>query len=193
MGPVRQELREATQEIHDRLDRAALLRPLVEPTVTAEQYRTALVALHGFHAPAEARMGGQGERVALLRADLADLGLDPDRLPVADELPALEAEPARLAARYVLDGSAHGGRAMLPNITRALGFDAARGARFLASAGVDAQAQWKVLLARLEAEIATPEERALARGTAVGLFAALERWLARLERDPALYEGVPAR
>ena len=192
MGPVRQELRDATQAIHDRLDRAALLRPLTEPTITQDQYRAALVALHGFHAAAERRLGGQGERVALLRADLADLGLDPDALPIAADLPALDGQAAQLAARYVLDGSAHGGRAMLPNITRVLGFDATQGARFLASAGVDAQAQWKVLLGRLEADIVTAQDRAAAREAAVALFAALEHWLHRLQGNPALYGSAPA-
>ena len=57
MGPVRQALRDATREIHDRLDRAPRLRPLTEPTLTRDQYRTALVALHGFHTPVEARLG----------------------------------------------------------------------------------------------------------------------------------------
>ncbi len=178
MGPTRKALRDATRDIHDRLDRAALLRPLTSPAITAGQYRTALAALHGFHAPVEARLG-EGGRMALLRADLADLGVDAARLPVMDGLPDLSTPAARLAARYVLDGSAHGGRAMLPGITRALGFDAAHGARFLASAGIHTKAEWMALLARLETDIATVEDRARACSAAVGLFAALERWLER--------------
>ena len=178
MGPTRQALRDATKDIHDRLDRAALLRPLTEPTLDANAYRTALVALHGFHAPVEALLG-EGGRLALLRADLADLGVNTARLPVMGTVPDLSTTPTRLAARYVLDGSAHGGRAMLPNITHTLGFDATRGARFLAAAGADVKADWAALLVQLETDIATDEDRALACGTAVGLFAALERWLER--------------
>ena len=177
MGPTRQALRDATREIHDRLDRAPLMLPLIQPTLTLGQYRTALTALHGFHAPMEARLGAGG-RMDALRADLAELGVDATRLPLAGDLPDLTTLPARLAARYVLDGSAHGGRAMLPNITRTLGFDA-RGARFLAAAGPEVKAEWAALLARLESDIATPEARAAACATAVGLFAALERWLER--------------
>ncbi|WP_448191715.1 biliverdin-producing heme oxygenase [Azospirillum sp. sgz301742] len=178
MGPTRQALRDATEDIHDRLDRAALLRPLTEPTLDTDAYRAALVALHGFHASIEAQLA-EGGRLSLLRADLADLGVDAAALPVMDDAPDLSTTPARLAARYVLDGSAHGGRAMLPNITRALGFDATRGARFLASAGADVKTDWAALLARLETDIATADDRALACATAVGLFAALERWLER--------------
>lgn len=182
MGPVRQALREATRDIHERLDRAAVLRPLTSPTITADEYRDALIALHGFNAPIERALGeralGEGaERLDLLRADLADLGVDADSLPVAGALPALDGLPARLAARYVLDGSAHGGRVMLPNVTRALGFDATRGARFLASAGIDMAGRWKALLARLESDLEAPESAQAACATAVALFAALEVWL----------------
>ncbi|GAA4249663.1 biliverdin-producing heme oxygenase [Azospirillum formosense] len=182
MGPVRQALREATRDIHERLDRAEVLRPLTSPSITVDEYRDALIALHGFNAPIERALGeralGEGaERLDLLRADLADLGVDADSLPVAGALPALDGLPERLAARYVLDGSAHGGRAMLPNVTRALGFDATRGARFLASAGIDMAGRWKALLARLESDLDTPESARAACATAVALFAALEVWL----------------
>jgi len=182
MGPTRHALRAATQAIHDRLDRAPVLRPLTAPDLTMEDYRAALVALHGVHAPVEERLGGDGGRLALLRADLGDLGVDAAALPVMVGLPDLGGTAERLAARYVLDGSAHGGRAMLPNVSRALGFDAARGARFLASAGIDAAAGWRDLLARLEAEIATPAARERACATAVGLFTAIEDWLGRCRR-----------
>lgn len=195
MGPVRQALREATRDIHERLDRAAVLRPLTSPTITVDEYRDALIALHGFNAPIERALGeralgegalGEGaERLDLLRADLADLGVDADSLPVAGALPALDGVPARLAARYVLDGSAHGGRAMLPNVTRALGFDATHGARFLASAGIDMAGRWKALLARLESDLEAPESAQAACATAVALFAALEVWLDGLVAKPA--------
>ena len=98
-------------------------------------------------------------------------------LPVATDLPPLDSHPARLAARYVLDGSAHGGRAMLPNITRSLGFDGTHGARFLASAGIDMAGRWKALLAQLESDLATPEAKETACETAIALFSSLEHWL----------------
>lgn len=176
MGPVRQALRAATREVHDRLDRAPLLAPLTRPDLTLEQYRAALSRLWGFHAPVERALGRDG-RLALLRADLGELGVETKDLPEAGGLPALDGEPARLAACYVLDGSAHGGRAMLPGIGRALGFDAGRGARFLASAGIDTAAEWTALLVRLEQRLGDPEPRRIACGTAVALFEVLERWV----------------
>ncbi|WP_434616733.1 biliverdin-producing heme oxygenase [Azospirillum sp. B2RO_4] len=180
MGPARQALRAATRESHDRLDKAAVLQPLVRPDITAGQYARALAVLHGFNAPVERALGeGQGAaRLALLREDLRVLGTDPDGLPEMTDLPALDSGPARLAARYVLDGSAHGGRAMLPGITRALGYDARRGARFLASDGLDMAGAWKALMVRLEEELADPAALAAACATAAALFAALERWTA---------------
>ncbi|SMH56984.1 biliverdin-producing heme oxygenase [Azospirillum agricola] len=185
MGPARQALRESTKDIHDRLDRAAILQPLLRPDITAAQYRAALGALYGFHAPVERALGdGDGNggdgaaRLERLRDDLAVLGADPDALPLMTGLPPLDGAPARLAARYVLDGSVHGGRAMLPGITRALGYDAGRGARFLASDGLDMAGAWKALLVRLEEELADPAALRVACGTAAALFAALERWTA---------------
>lgn len=177
MGPVRQALRAATREVHDRLDRAPLLAPLTRPDLTVEEYRAALSRLWGFHAPVERVLGRDGGRLALLRADLADLGVEASGLPKAGGLPAMDGEPARLAARYVLDGSAHGGRAMLPGITRALRFDAGRGARFFASAGIDTVGEWQALLLRLEEELAETERRQAACDAALALFEVLERWM----------------
>ncbi|BAI70965.1 heme oxygenase [Azospirillum sp. B510] len=186
MGPARQALRAATRETHDRLDKAAVLRPLVRPDITADQYGRALAVLHGFNAPVERTLATvRGEvgtaRLALLREDLRVLGIDPGGLAEMTDLPPLDGAPARLAARYVLDGSAHGGRAMLPGITRALGFDARRGARFLASDGLDMAGAWRTLTLRLEDELAEPAALAAACAAAAGLFAALERWTAGQE------------
>lgn len=178
MGPARQALRAATRESHDRLDKAAVLQPLVRPDITADQYARALAVLHGFNAPVERALGEGTARLALLREDLRVLGTDPDRLPEMTDLPPLDSAPARLAARYVLDGSAHGGRAMLPGITRALGYDARRGARFLASDGLDMAGAWKALMGRLEEELADPAALDTACTAAAALFAALERWTA---------------
>ncbi len=179
MGPARQALRAATRESHDRLDKAAVLQPLVRPDITADQYARALAVLYGFNAPVERALGEAGSaRMALLREDLRVLGTDPDALPEMAGLPPLDSAPARLAARYVLDGSAHGGRAMLPGIARALGYDARQGARFLASDGLDMAGAWKALMLRLEEELADPAALAVACATAAGLFAALERWTA---------------
>ncbi|ANC92359.1 heme oxygenase [Azospirillum humicireducens] len=180
MGPARQALRAATRESHERLDKAAVLQPLVRPDITAGQYARALGVLYGFNAPVERALGeaSGAARLALLREDLQVLGIDPDALPEMAGLPPLDSAPARLAARYVLDGSAHGGRAMLPGITRALGYDARRGARFLASDGLDMAGAWKALMLRLEEELADPAALAAACAAAAGLFAALEMWTA---------------
>ncbi|CAO3413185.1 biliverdin-producing heme oxygenase [Azospirillum doebereinerae] len=178
MGPARQALREATHDIHERLDKAAVLQPLVRPDITAAEYRKALSVLYGFHAPVERALDGDGVRLGLLRDDLSVLGANPDALPEMTGLPPLDSAAARLAARYVLDGSAHGGRAMLPGISRALGYDANRGARFLASDGLDMMGAWKALMVRLEEDLVDSDSRAVACGTAVALFGALESWAA---------------
>jgi heme oxygenase len=177
---VRHELRAATQAIHERLHIHPLMGPLTGPALTMDGYRRALRALYGFHLAVERRVGDDG-RLALLRADLMALGDGPDAidaLPLAPVDPGT-GTPARLAARYVLDGSAHGGRAMLPNLRQTLGIGPERGAAFFASAGLDTAGAWQALLLALETELAAPGDRRAARDAAVGLFAGLERWLDR--------------
>lgn len=180
-GTARRTLRRVTAAVHERLHHHRLLAPLTAPDLTVGQYRDALAALHGFHAPVERRLAMHGPaetaRLERLARDLEALGADPAALPEAESLPDLSAPPARLAARYVLDGSAHGGRAMLPGVRRALGEQAETATAFLADDRPELPRRWTTLLARLEAELAEPAALAVAAATAEALFAALERWL----------------
>lgn len=180
-GGARRALRRVTAAVHERLHHHPVLLPLTSPGLTVDGYRQALAALHGFHAPVERRLAPHGSadtaRLERLARDLAALGVDAAALPEAVDLPDLSAPPARLAARYVLDGSAHGGRVMLPGVRRALGCRADGATAFLAGDGPDLRGRWTALLARIEEELAEPPALAVAGATAEALFAALERWL----------------
>lgn len=180
-GGARRALRRVTAAVHGRLHHHPVLLPLTRPSLTEGQYREALAALHGFHAPVERRLAAHGAaettRLGQLARDLAALGIDAAVLPEAEGLPDLSAPPARLAARYVLDGSAHGGRVMLPGVRRALGDRADGATAFLAGDGPGPRDRWTALVARLEEELAAPAALATATATAQSLFIALERWL----------------
>lgn len=172
-----------TGAAHERLHHHPLLTPLTAPSLTEGRYREALAALHGFHAPVERCLAPHGAadtaRLYRLRGDLAALGIDAATLPQAAALPDLSPPPARLAARYVLDGSAHGGRVMLPAVRAALGERAAGATAFLSGDGLDLPGRWVVLLERIERELADPVALDVAGHAAAALFVALERWLDR--------------
>src|SRR4051812_17124623 len=146
---TRRALRDATAGIHRQLHRHPVLRPLTSAALDRAAYRTALIGFHGIVAALEPRLPDTGTprrpRTPLLRADLAALGLSPDAvaaLPLPTDLPDLPDRPAALGCRYVLDGTAQGGRAMLPNLRRRLGVGAGNGADFFGSSGIDAPAEW---------------------------------------------------
>lgn len=180
-GGARHTLRRVTAAVHARLHHHPLLAPLTAPDLTEGQYRDFLAALHGFHAPVERRLAmhapAETARLERLTWDLEALGTDPATLPEATGLPDLSPPPARLAARYVLDGSAHGGRVMLPVVRAALGERADGTTAFLSGDGLDLSGRWTALLARLEEELAEPAALAVAAASAEALFTALEGWL----------------
>ena len=122
--------------------------PADGPPPTVDGYLGAVRALYGFVAPMEQRLGDEAAsraaRTPLLLADIRTL--DAGALaepPLASDLPELATPAARIGARWVLDGSAHGGRAMLPHLQRTLAVHPDHGASYFASAGIDLAAERK--------------------------------------------------
>lgn len=163
-------------------------------TLTILHYRAALAALFGFHEAAASVLAVAAEadparhddgpgpaalRLDLLRADLQVLGLSPAavaRLPRA-WLPVPDSRPAVWGVRYVVDGSALGGRVIARSVAARLGLDAATGLAFFTGLGADTGAAWQALCSRLETELETPEARAAAAESALATFRRLEAWL----------------
>jgi heme oxygenase len=183
---ITERLRTATWPVHERLHLHPVLRPLTARQPTAEGYLGAVRALYGFVAPMERRLGeeaaGRAARTPLLLADIRTLdaagaGAEP---PLATDLPELPTPAARIGARWVLDGSAHGGRAMLPHLQRTLAVGPDQGASYFASAGIDLKAERQSLRDMIERDILTEEDRAAATEAAAATFSALERWLDHL-------------
>ncbi|MDO9489772.1 MAG: biliverdin-producing heme oxygenase [Sphingomonadaceae bacterium] len=110
---VRQALRTATGDSHERVDAAFSGFDLSDHT----SYGRFLSAQAAAHIPVEAALEQSGiasvlpdwpsrQRADLLRADLAALGLSP---PAAGALPAFDTAAEMLGAVYVLEGSRLGG------------------------------------------------------------------------------------
>jgi heme oxygenase len=135
----------------------------------------------------EQRLGDQAvsraARTPLLLADIRTLHAsagDAGALvepPLASDLPELSTSAARIGARWVLDGAAHGGRAMLPHLQRTLAVRPDHGASYFASSGIDLAAERQALRDLLEICVITEEDRAEATDAAASTFSALERWL----------------
>ncbi|WP_162301479.1 biliverdin-producing heme oxygenase [Cognatilysobacter segetis] len=165
---LRWRLRHATAEAHARVDAR------IGDFTDVASYAAFLQAMHRFVRSARRVLGDPADLVACqlaLEADLADVGRpplpgEPDAAPRRDD--------ARLGWRYVLAGSALGARLLLRRVAT-LGFDATRGARYLARhASGDA---WPSLLASLDGLHLDETAQRAACDAANAAFAQVERAL----------------
>ena len=158
-------LRQATAPYHARLDAT-----LEGGFATGGDYAAYLSGMHGFVADATHALGRTPMTARLdawLRADCDALGIrsaDPD-----PQVACVEDDAAKLGWEYVVAGSALGARFLLRD-ARALGFDAARGASFMA--GHAAGNDWLTFLRRLAESDAAPLQLC---GGAIDAFLAAER------------------
>lgn len=110
---LRDQLRAATREVHERLHRHEGFKAAADGTITRFDYRALLGRLYGFHVAFERAALLDGWRGEGLRQDLSALGAtaaEIGALPLCPELPDLRASERRAGALYVVEGSALGGR-----------------------------------------------------------------------------------
>jgi heme oxygenase len=151
-------------------------------------YLRLLRALHGFHAPLEARLrDAAGEatppfslrgRSALLARDLAAFGVDRDelvRMPRCEDLPALVGREEIAGCLYVIEGAALGGQVISRIMARRL--DAGDGLAFFIGDGPGTAGRWREVLAWLELVGTTDPQRRRVVSSACATFDALGRWL----------------
>ena len=182
--PPRLVLRDATRDHHERVEATVDLR---SRTRSRDDYRALLASLLGLHGPFEARLaalpwaeGGLDfdahRRVDGLRRDLADLGADPDTVPLADDLPALDLLADGFGALYVLEGSALGGQIIAREAEAALDLGGV-GTRFLRGDGRAPGRLWRALGRALDGYLTTPERLDRARRAAEATFDAFGAWV----------------
>lgn len=166
---LRGRLRDATAAAHARVDAR-----LAGAFDDVDGYAAFLLGMHRFVRSARRVLGEADDLVACeaaLADDLAVLGRR--ALDGTCEAPATR-EDARLGWRYVIAGSSLGARVLLRR-AQALGFDADRGARYLAlHARGDA---WASLLATLESLQLAPDAERDALAGAHAAFSCVERCL----------------
>ncbi|MCG2840692.1 biliverdin-producing heme oxygenase [Sandaracinobacter sp. RS1-74] len=172
-----------THETHERLDKSIMAAASFS---SLEGYGRFVSVQYLFHRDIEALydepalqalLPGLAERrrLALVEADLADLGLT---LPPTDALPAFVAGQdvdvaEALGWLYVAEGS-NMGAALLRKEAAKLGLSDTHGARHLAPAREGPAAHWRAFTAGLDAVELTADEEARAVGGANAAFARVQ-------------------
>ena len=156
------QLREATRAQHAALD--AQLR-LDSPAACVRFAIATLAAIETLEPAIAVRLAGfGGDRVAALRADLAELGAAP---APALAHPPFASTSAGFGAAYVMEGSTLGGLVLASKVD-ALGLTATR---YLRLRGTATAARWKQFLAELDRSVT---DRAACCAAAVATFAHYE-------------------
>lgn len=184
---LHERLRAATRPLHAELELAVKIGERIR---TRASYIDHLVRLFGLHVSAEIALQALNftalgfaypspYRSRLLAADLAELGVPPQALRRLSLPPAprLATIPAGLGCIYVLEGSAKGARAILPEITAALSLDARRGATFFNGYGQETKHVWQALLSALNRIEPSSEEGHQAVEAALETFRMFRRGL----------------
>lgn len=192
-GNLHGRLRAATRPLHAELELAVKIDERIR---TRASYIDHLVRLFGLHVSAEIALQALNftplgfaypspYRSRLLAADLAELGVPPQALRRLSLPPAprLETIPAGLGCIYVLEGSAKGARAILPEIAAALSLDGEKGATFFNGYGQETKLMWQALLSALNRIEPFSEEGRQAVEAALDTFRMFRRGLA-VASDP---------
>jgi len=175
---LREMLRTTTTEIHQRLHGHDGLAAVTAGTIDRSAYKALLCRLYGFHRAFEASARIAPERTRWLESDLTVLGVDgamQKALPLCTGFSAVTSPEYVLGARYVVEGSALGGRGLARQLDGLLGTGIAAGRRFFSGHGNDTGDVWRTYLARLS-DADTMSHCAIVAG-AVATFAIFEHWL----------------
>ncbi|MBC7431694.1 MAG: biliverdin-producing heme oxygenase [Rubritepida sp.] len=178
--PLRIVLRQATQGVHERMHGHDGFASIQDRSIQPAAYRHLLMRLYGFYVPFEVAAGGGRDRTNWLEDDLATLGLDHRTTAIAmcPRIPALDSPGCRLGARYVVEGSALGGRGLARGLDPLLGAGVARGRSFFNGRGAGTAEAWTAYLAQLAAAPAGQASRATIIRAAMGTFVVFGEWLA---------------
>lgn len=177
---LRDVLRSATRAIHERLHGHDGLAAVAAGMIDRATYIALLARLYGFHHPFELAAQQFPERTQCLQSDLATLGADAAmlaELPRCTAFPAIASSDCLLGARYVVEGSALGGRGLARQLNGLPGPDIVAGRRFFSGYGTETGTVWRTSLARLAAVSTATASRAASVAGAVATFTIFEQRL----------------
>lgn len=177
---LRDLLRTATHDVHERLHHHRGLAAVQSGMIDRQAYTALLGRLYGFHRPFEAVGRSAPDRTRWLETDLAALGVDcfaSSALPRCLALPPTASREYRLGARYVVEGSALGGRSLGRQLDGLLGVGVVAGRRFFTGHGAATGDVWRDYLAHLAAVPDLPLKHAAVVDGAIQTFRIFEQWL----------------
>ena len=173
-------LRSATAVVHERLHGHPGLAAVQLGTINLSAYTALLSRLYGFHRPFELTAGLAPQRTNWLESDLAELGVDADKraaLPRCSAFSEVAPHEFILGARYVVEGSALGGRGLARQLDDLLGVGVVAGRHFFSGHGAETGRVWRDYLAHLEAVPDVEMKWAAVVEGATDTFAIFEQWL----------------
>lgn len=189
-GPfLLQALREGTRAAHERIESVPVMCGLLAPNLRADEYVTALGAMHAFRAAMQVHLAPhlphlaatQGPDPFDLTALAEDLTWFGSTLPLPDAGGDYLADlPAALGALYVVEGAALGGRVIGRAVAQSLGVSPGRGGSFFCGPTADATRQrWRQFCMTLEraGDALDPNGVARAVAGAEATFSYFERFL----------------
>jgi heme oxygenase (biliverdin-IX-beta and delta-forming) len=182
-GFLHKALREATREIHGRVDHHPVLAPLVRSDLSRSDYERIVRCLTAIllqldpplHAAVSCHFGSDdfqpSPRLDWLHADLRALGTQMTATVLAIGRPLHQPASAAetIGMLYALEGSTLGGRIVARLLHRHLGLTATNGAAYFSGHGDATEARWQVFWNFANASCPNKQVEAAARG-AVAIF-----------------------
>lgn len=190
---ARNELKTATQAIHDVIDSSSIAKHIVSSSITIDNYITFLKINYGFVrafeiALSNPEINGQidtffekQDKSFLIIQDLKTLGCPStilSKLPLMKGLPLIDNPVKKLAALYVIEGSTMGGLFIAKHVEKILGINKEKGGLFLhGQHGPKIAAQrFKSFISMLNSYPWDRQSMDTAKVTAVNCFQAIANW-----------------
>jgi heme oxygenase len=151
------ELRSQTQPLHQALELLPLSAAIVAGSLTKDQYISYLQAMYPVVRELEEDIYPrlrefipdlpQRAKLQMLKRDLDFLNALPEHPPKPFEAAGYEfSVPSAMGIMYVIEGSTLGGRVIVKNVEKVLGFDDDNGAVYFSGYGKDTGVLWKAFL-----------------------------------------------
>lgn len=190
-------LRQETRAEHEAVEQVL---DLMAPSLSRDGYCQRLKQFYGFYAPLEqalrawddcakgpadhtglsismrAALDTRLTKTALLREDLACLGVSVEALPLCQSLPPLARQTEVLGCLYVLEGATLGGRMISQHVRATLGITPAGGGSFFEGYGAGTGQMWQAMRQLLVSGAPDASSANEMVASAIATFTGLRGW-----------------